>query len=59
VPTPTPTPTGQVLGATLPATGPETLLGGVGGLTAIGYATRGYIRSRKSLLDALRGKNSK
>jgi hypothetical protein len=55
-PTPTPTPTGQVLSANLPATGPETLFGGVAGLTAIGYASRAYLRSRKSVLDALRGK---
>ena len=55
-PTPTPTPTGQVLSASLPATGPETLFGGVAGLTAIGYASRAYLRSRKSVLDALRGK---
>ena len=55
--TPTPTPTGKVLGTSLPATGPEALLGGVAGLTAMGYATRGYLRSRKSVLDALRGKN--
>ena len=56
-PTPMPKPTGQVLGsAVLPATGPEAMLGGVAGLTAMGYAARGYIRSRKSLLDALRGK---
>jgi hypothetical protein len=56
-PTPTPTPTGKVLGTSLPATGPEALLGGVAGLTAMGYATRGYLRSRKSVLDALRGKH--
>lgn len=54
-PSPTPTPVGQVLSATLPVTGPEAVLGGVAGLTAIGYATRGYLRSRKSLLEALRG----
>ncbi len=56
-PTPTPTPTkGQVLSASLPDTGPETVFGGVAGLTAIGYASRAYLRSRKSVLDALRGK---
>jgi len=55
-PVPTPTPTGQVLSANLPATGPESALGGVAGLTAIGYASRAYLRSRKSVLDALRGK---
>ena len=55
-PVPTPTPTGQVLSANLPATGPETAFGGVAGLTAIGYASRAYLRSRKSVLDALRGK---
>lgn len=61
VPTPLPTVTpgkGQVLGAaTLPSTGPEAMLGGVAGLTAMGYAARGYLRSRKNVLDALRGKN--
>lgn len=53
---PTPVPTGQVLGtqAPLPSTGPETALGGVAGLTAIGMAGRAYLRSRKSLLDSLR-----
>lgn len=55
--TPTPTP-GQVLGTTnLPSTGPEALLGGAIGLTAIGYTARGYFRSRNSVLDALRGKD--
>jgi hypothetical protein len=54
-PTPVAPAPGQVLGATLPATGPEGLLGGAAGLTAIGYATRGYFRSRKNLLEALRG----
>jgi hypothetical protein len=57
-PTPTPTPaTPQVLGATLPATGPEAALGGIAGVTALGYAGRAYLRSRKSVIDALRGKN--
>jgi hypothetical protein len=57
-PTTTPTPTGEVLGvATLPDTGPEALLGGVAGVTALGYAARGYLRSRRSVLDALRGKD--
>jgi hypothetical protein len=54
VPAATPASSGQVLGATLPHTGPEVALGGVAGLTAIGYAGRAYVRSRKSLLDALR-----
>lgn len=52
-----PTQTPQVLAATtttLPATGPETALGGVAGLTAIGYAGRAYLRSRKSLIGSLR-----
>ncbi len=54
-PSPAPKPTGEVLGAaTLPATGPEVLLGGAAGLTAIGYAGRAYLRSRKSLLAAMR-----
>jgi hypothetical protein len=52
---------GQVLSATtastpaLPATGAETALGGAAGLTAIGFATRSYMRSKKNLLGALRG----
>jgi hypothetical protein len=52
-----PTPTsggGQVLGATLPATGPEAALGGIAGLSAIGWAGRSYLRSRKSLLSSMR-----
>jgi hypothetical protein len=56
-PTVTPTSTPEVLGATLPATGPEAALGGMAGLTAIGFASRAYLRSRKGLIDALRGKN--
>jgi hypothetical protein len=57
-PTPTPTPAGKVLGVTtLPDTGAESLLGGVAGVTAIGYAARGYLRSKRSVLDALRGKD--
>jgi len=55
-PSPTPTPTGQVLGASLPDTGPEVLLGGAAGVTAVGYASRAYLRSRKSVIDAMRGK---
>ncbi len=60
-PTPTPTPVeqGQVLGAALPATGPEAALGGIAGLSAIGYASKSYLRSRKSLLSSLRHKNNK
>lgn len=57
-PTPTPTSTPQVLGATLPATGPEAALGGMAGLTAIGFASRAYLRSRKGVVDALRGKKN-
>jgi hypothetical protein len=56
-PTPTATPQGQVLSTTttpLPATGPETALGGVAGLTAIGLTGRAYLRSRKNLLGSLR-----
>jgi hypothetical protein len=57
-PSPTPTATPQVLGVTtLPETGPAAILGGMAGLTALGYAGRSYLRSRKALLDALR--NSK
>jgi hypothetical protein len=55
----TPNPPAQVLSASvkpLPATGPETALGGVAGLSAIGVATRAYLRSRKSLADSLRNK---
>lgn len=55
-PSATPTPTGQVLGVTLPDTGPETVLGGALGLSAIGVAGQAYLRSRKSVLQALRGK---
>jgi hypothetical protein len=55
-PTPTPTENGHVLGVSLPATGPEAALGGIAGISAIGVASRYYIRSRKSLLDALRRK---
>jgi hypothetical protein len=58
-PSPTPTPTGQVLGASLPATGPETVFGGIAGLTGIGLASRAYLRSRKGLLDAMRRKRTK
>lgn len=56
--TSTPAPA-QVLSAAtapLPATGPEDALGGVAGLTAIGVATRAYLRSRKGLMDSLRRK---
>ncbi|GAC1369505.1 MAG: hypothetical protein NVSMB39_1400 [Candidatus Saccharimonadales bacterium] len=60
-PTPvaTPAPTPKVLGVTttLPDTGAESAFGGVAGVTALGYATRSYLRSRKSVADALRGKN--
>lgn len=58
-PTPTPKATPAVLGTSTPAlpdTGAESLLGGAAGLTAIGYATRSYLRSRKSVVDALRRK---
>jgi cell division septation protein DedD len=61
-PTSTPTPTktpGEVLGVTLPDTGPEAALGGVAGLTTIGFASRAYLRSRRSLLSTLRGKSDK
>jgi hypothetical protein len=53
----TPTPAPAVLSATtapLPATGPENALGGVAGLSAIGVATRAYMKSRKGLLNSLR-----
>jgi hypothetical protein len=58
-PSPTPSPTGRVLGAALPDTGPEAALGGMAGLTAIGFASRAYLRSRKSVIDAMRGKGRK
>jgi hypothetical protein len=63
-PTPTPTPTqtpGQVLGVStnLPQTGPEDLMGGAAGLTAIGYAGRAYLRSRKSFIDSFKKKIDK
>ncbi len=65
-PTPTPTPKatpvvvapvepGKGSEGVLPDTGAESILGGVVGLTAMGYAARGYLRSRKSVVDALRG----
>jgi uncharacterized repeat protein (TIGR01451 family) len=56
--TPQPTPPGESLGTstTLPETGPEAALGGAMGLGAIGFATRSYLRSRRSLLEALRRK---
>ena len=62
-PTPAPTPVVTVTQAvaapkTMPATGPETALAGIGGFGAIGYAARGYIKSRKSLLESLRRKDS-
>jgi hypothetical protein len=45
----------QVLGTqTMPATGPETALGGVAGLAAIAFASRAYLRSRKTLEGSLR-----
>lgn len=53
---PSPSASPAVLGATLPETGPEAALGGVAGLTAIGLASRAYLRSRKSLVDSLRNK---
>jgi hypothetical protein len=40
--------------APLPATGPEAMLGGAAGLVGLGYASRAYLRSKKSLLGALR-----
>jgi hypothetical protein len=56
-PTPSPTPTGQVLHASLPDTGAESIaLGAASGITALGYAGRAYLRSRKSVIDALRRK---
>jgi hypothetical protein len=55
-PPPVVPPTGQVLGASLPATGPEAALGGIAGVSAIGVASRAYLRSRKSLLDSMRRK---
>lgn len=58
-PSPTPSPKGAVLGETLPETGPAAALGGMAGLTAIGFASRAYLRSRKSLVDAMRGKRHK
>jgi hypothetical protein len=53
----TPTPTPAVLSATtapLPATGPESALGGVAGVSAIGVAARAYLKSRKGLVNSLR-----
>jgi hypothetical protein len=53
----TPSPTPAVLSAStapLPATGPESALGGVAGVSAIGVAARAYMKSRKGLLASLR-----
>jgi hypothetical protein len=61
-PSATPTPTGQVLGTSttpLPDTGPESALGGVVGLSAIGVASRAYLRSRKSLMTNMRKHRTK
>lgn len=55
-PTPSPQSTGQVLGVSLPDTGPEAALGGVLGLTGMGMAAGAYVRSRRTLVSALRGK---
>lgn len=54
--TTTPTPTPPVTPpTTTPRTGPVGAgMAGAGGLTAVGYAARGYLRSKKSLLDALK-----
>jgi len=54
-----PTQTPQVLSETttqpaLVQTGPETALGGAAGVAGIAYAGREYLRSKKSLLGALR-----
>lgn len=59
---PTVTPQPQVLGTTttpqtLVQTGPEAALGGAAGLAGIAYAGRAYLRSKKSLLGALRKGN--
>ena len=56
--TPQPTPPGETLGTSteLPATGPESALAGIGGLSALGYATRSYLRSRKSLVNTMKRK---
>lgn len=59
-PPPSPSPSskpvdkGQVLGVSLPDTGPEAALGGAVGLGAMGSAAVAYRRSRRSLLSALR-----
>ena len=59
--TPIPTQTPAVLGASteaaqLPQTGPESALAGIGGLSAVGYAARAYMRSRRGLVSAMRRK---
>jgi PKD repeat protein len=55
--TPPTTPPGQVLGTTteLPDTGAGALAG-LAGIGAMGYASRAYINSRRSLIGALRRK---
>ncbi|GAC1603176.1 MAG: hypothetical protein NVS3B29_07410 [Candidatus Saccharimonadales bacterium] len=40
----------------LPQTGAESLLGGAAGVTALGYAGSAYLRSKKSVIEALRRK---
>ena len=47
-PTPTPTPT-PVQPKALPSTGPEAAIGSLTGLTALGYASVSYARSKKAL----------
>ena len=59
---PTVTPQPQVLSATtvpqtLVQTGPEAALGGAAGIAGLAYAGRAYLRSKKSLLGALRKGN--
>jgi uncharacterized repeat protein (TIGR01451 family) len=46
-PTPQPQTTGEVLPATLPSTGIESVLGGVTGIGALTYAAASYIQSRR------------
>jgi hypothetical protein len=57
-PTPTVTPTagkgGEVLPATLPETGAAAALGSVAGIGGLAFAARSYVRSRRSLTQALK-----
>lgn len=50
----TPPPSTPPTQPNLPSTGAETGLAGIGGISTLAYASRAYLRSKKSLVDALR-----